>query len=101
MERDLLVTLITAAATSGAAWLVAGANRRRINSAERQLHAETEMIGDERVRGALQDAQTAEERSRYWSNGFYRLWHWVQAHWASNHEDDMLDLPARESFLDK
>lgn len=93
--RDLVVTLATVLGTSGAAWWIANANRRKIDADTR---TQTATVSDERTRSALTDARDAERRAHRWADAFWRLWHWVQDHFADHHADDDVSLPERERF---
>lgn len=100
MDRDIIMALVTIAATSGAAWWAANATRRRINREAESLGAKTDRLRDERTHMAMRDAHVADRRAIKWHDAFYQLWHWVQVHWAMYHHSDTVELPSRDQFVD-
>lgn len=97
MDRELLTAITALVVAAGSIASGAYANRK-IKSEARSVAAETDRIEDERRRSAQQEARQAERRAARWSDAFYRLWRWLQAHWLEHHHSDNLELPARETF---
>ena len=100
MDRDLLVTVLSIIGASGGALVYANAQRLRIRKEGEQLAAQTDEIQDKRIRDALSDAADAERRAHRWSDGFRRLYRWIQRHFDELHHDDGHELPGRDTFTE-
>lgn len=96
LDRDLVLALLTAAATSGGAIWYANAQRRKIMKEAGSVEAETDRLTDERTRAAIADALKAERRASSWADAFARAYRWIVYHMIDHHDDDP---PPRDTFV--